>query len=283
MLLDRRRLSKIVDRALEEDLGHGDLTSSAIFPKEAPVRAIILAKEAGVVAGLPVAELVFQKLDGNLRWTPGKQDGERIAPGEVAAELRADVRAVLGGERVALNFLQRLSGIATAASRFAAAVRDLPVTVLDTRKTAPGLRLLDKYAVRAGGARNHRFGLYDGVLIKDNHIQAAGGIPCAVSAARQYVPPGAKIEVEASSLREVGEAVAAKADIILLDNMSLQEMRDAVRLIAGQAMVEASGGVTLENVREIALTGVDFISVGALTHSVKALDLSLEVEQEIFR
>jgi nicotinate-nucleotide pyrophosphorylase (carboxylating) len=275
--IDRRRAGQIVDRALEEDLGYGDLTSNAIFQKEAPIEAIIVAKEEGLLAGLPVAEMVFQKLDAKLGWTPKKQDGEKIVAGDVVAELEADVRAVLGGERVALNFLQRLSGIATGAARFAAAVRDLPVKVLDTRKTAPGLRVLDKYAVRVGGAWNHRLGLYDGVLIKDNHIRASGGIQRAVSSARQCVPPGMKIEVEASDLREVEEALNAKADIILLDNMPLQEVAEAVRLIAGRALVEASGGVTLENVREVALTGVDFISVGALTHSVKALDLSLEV------
>lgn len=277
MLLDRRQVGEIVERALEEDLGHGDLTSNAIFPKEAPVQAIIVVKEDGVLAGLPVAEMVFLKLDAKLSWSPKKQDGEKIGVGDVVAKLEADVRAVLAGERVALNFLQRLSGIATAAARFAAAVRDLPVRVLDTRKTAPGLRVLDKYAVRVGGAWNHRFGLYDGVLIKDNHIRAAGGLQRAVSAARQRVPPGVKIEVEASSLREVEEALEAKADIILLDNMCLQEIGEAVRSIGSRALVEASGGITLENVREIALTGVDFISVGALTHSVKALDLSLEV------
>ena len=278
MRLDRSRADAIVGRALEEDLGSGDLTSNAIFPKTLRVQASIVAKEQGVLAGLPVAEMVFHKLDAELGWTPKKQDGETIKAGEVVAELEADVRTVLAGERVALNFLQRLSGIATAAARLAAAVRGLPVRVLDTRKTAPGLRLLDKYAVRVGGARNHRFGLYDGILIKENHIRAAGGLHEAVSSARQHVPPGLKIEVEASNLKEVEEALEEKAEIILLDNMSLQEISEAVRLIAGRAEVEASGGVTLENVREIALTGVGFISVGALTHSVKALDLSLEVQ-----
>jgi nicotinate-nucleotide pyrophosphorylase (carboxylating) len=277
MLLDRRQVSQIIDRALEEDLGHGDLTSNAIFAEEATVQAVIASKEEGVLAGLPVAKMVFQKLDANLVWIPKKQDGERIGAGEWLAELRADVRAVLAGERVALNFLQRLSGIATAAAWFAAAVRDLPVRVLDTRKTVPGLRVLDKYAVRTGGSWNHRFGLYDGILIKDNHIRAAGGLQVAVNSVRRYVPPGMKIEVEATNLREVEEALEAKADIILLDNMSLPQMRQAVHLIAGMALVEASGGITRENVREIALTGVDFISVGALTHTVKALDLSLEV------
>jgi nicotinate-nucleotide pyrophosphorylase (carboxylating) len=277
MLLDRRQVSEIIDRALEEDLGHGDLTSNAIFGEEATVQAFIASKDEGVLAGLPVAKMVFQKLDAKLVWIPRKRDGEKIGAGELVAELRADVRAVLAGERVALNFLQRLSGIATAAARFAAAVRDLPVRVLDTRKTVPGLRVLDKYAVRTGGSWNHRFGLYDGILIKDNHIRAAGSLQVAVNSTRQHVPPFMKIEVEVTNLREVNEALEAKADIILLDNMSLPQMRQAVHLIAGKALVEASGGITLENVRETALTGVDFISVGALTHTVKALDLSLEV------
>jgi L-aspartate oxidase/nicotinate-nucleotide pyrophosphorylase len=270
------RIRSIVDRALEEDIGSGD-PSAALFPDSAQARAVILAKQAGVVAGLQVAEMVFRKLDAGLAWNPCKQDGERVREGETVAELSGNLRAILTGERTALNFLQRMSGIATLTNRFVEAVAGMRTKILDTRKTAPGLRILDKYAVRAGGGFNHRLGLYDGVLLKDNHVRAAGGIEQAVRAVREHVPPGQKIEVEVTQTAEVEEALRAGAEIVLLDNMSVMEMKKAVQWIQGRALVEASGGVTLENVRQIAATGVDWISVGALTHSVKALDLSLEV------
>jgi nicotinate-nucleotide pyrophosphorylase (carboxylating) len=260
----------IVKRALEEDIGSGDL-SAALFPESAQARAVILAKQAGVVAGLQVAEMVFRQLDADLGWNPRKQDGDKVHEGETVAELSGNLRAILTGERTALNFLQRMSGIATLTNRFVEAVAGSRAKILDTRKTAPGLRILDKYAVRAGGGFNHRLGLYDGVMLKDNHLRAAGGIDEAVRAVRAQVPAGQKIEVEVTRMEEVEEAVRAGAEIIMLDNMPVAEMKKAVEL------VEASGGVTLENVREIAATGVDWISVGALTHSVKALDLSLEV------
>lgn len=275
--LNYQAVEDIVRRALAEDIGSGDLSSSAVFSEETPGRAMILAKEEGILAGLPIAEWTFRKLDGNLEWSAQKCDGERIKPKEVVAELRGRLLAILMGERVALNFLQRLSGIATLTAQFVEAVRGYPVKVLDTRKTAPGLRILDKYAVRVGGGWNHRFGLYDGVLLKDNHIQAAGSVGEAVGRARSRVPPMVRVEVEVRSLAEVSEALEAGADILLLDNMSLSEMKQAVELINGRTMVEASGGVTLDRVREVASTGVDFVSAGALTHSVKALDLSLEV------
>lgn len=263
-------------RALEEDIGSGDV-SAALFPESANAHAVILAKQSGIVAGLPVAESVFRQLDEQLNWKAGKQDGEKVGGGETVVELSANLHAILGGERTVLNFLQRMSGIATMTHRFVQAVAGTKAKILDTRKTVPGLRVLDKYAVRAGGGSNHRFGLYDGVMLKDNHIRAAGSIVNAVRTMREQIPPTLKVEVEVTTLKEVEEALSAGAEIIMLDNMSPTEMQKAVQLIEGRALVEASGGVSLENVREIAATGVDWISVGALTHSVRALDLSLEV------
>lgn len=277
MHINLQKVDEIIELALEEDIGSGDLTTSALIAHYARAKAVILAKQEGIIAGLPVAERVFKHLDNELRWEAKKQDGERISSGQLVVELEGDLQAILMGERTALNFLQRMSGIATLTAKFVEAVRGFPVKILDTRKTAPGLRMLDKYAVKVGGGFNHRFGLYDGVLIKENHIKAAGGIAKAVSQLRERVPPTVKIEVEVKDLKEVEEALRAGADIIMLDNMSIKEIEEAVRFIDRRALVEASGGVTLENVREIAATGVDLISVGALTHSVKALDLSLEV------
>ena len=271
-----QQVQAIVERALEEDIGSGDL-SVALFAETAHARAVILAKQAGVVAGLQVAEMVFRRLDARLVWNPRQQDGDKVREGDTVAELSGNLRAILTGERTALNFLQRMSGIATLTSRFVEAVAGSRAKILDTRKTAPGLRILDKLAVRAGGGLNHRLGLYDGVMLKDNHLRAAGGIDAAVRAVRVQLPPGRKIEVEVTRMEEVEEAVRAGAEIIMLDNMPVAEMKKAVQWIEGRAWVEASGGVRLGNVAEIAATGVDWISVGALTHSVKALDLSLEV------
>jgi nicotinate-nucleotide pyrophosphorylase (carboxylating) len=271
-----QRICSIVERALEEDIGSGDL-SSALFAENRRARGIILAKQPGVIAGLPVAEEVFRQLDVNLKWRPRKHDGEKIREGETVAELAGSVRAVLTGERTALNFLQRMSGISTLTSRFVEVVAETKAKILDTRKTVPGLRILDKYAVRAGGGFNHRFGLSDGVMLKDNHLRVAGSIQRAVESVRKHLPPGREVEVEVTTLAGVEQALAAGAEIILLDNMPVVEMKKAVELIDGRAWVEASGGVTLTSVREIASTGVDRISVGALTHSVKALDLSLEL------
>jgi nicotinate-nucleotide pyrophosphorylase (carboxylating) len=224
-----------------------------------------------------VAELTFRQLDANVDWGPKSKDGDRIKAQEVVAELKGSLVAILMGERVALNFLQRMSGIATLTAQFVEQVRGFPVKILDTRKTAPGLRALDKYAVRVGGGYNYRFGLYDGVLLKDNHLKAVGSIQEAVKRVRLHVPRTMKIEVEVRSVDEVTDALAAGADILMLDNMSPKQMREAVELVNRRAIVEASGGIKLENVRQVAATGVDLISVGALTHSPKALDLSLEV------
>jgi nicotinate-nucleotide pyrophosphorylase (carboxylating) len=231
------------------------------------------------VAGLPVAEMVFRKLDETLVWKPGRQDGQKVREGETVVELEGKLRAILMGERTALNFLQRMSGISTMTNRFVEAIAGFRAKILDTRKTVPGLRVLDKYAVRAGGGFNHRFGLDDGVILKDNHVRFAGGIERAVRGLREHLPPGQEIEVEVTRGQEVEEALQAGAEIIMLDNMTVAEMKKAVQLIKGRALVEASGGVTLKNVREIAATGVDLISVGELTHSVKALDMSLEVTE----
>ena len=270
-------IKPIITLALAEDIGSGDITTDSIIPKGSKGKAVIRAKEDGVICGLPVAEAVFRKLDKNIIWKPKKKDGDRVSKGDVVAEAEGSLRALLTGERTALNFLQRMSGIATLSSRFAGSVRGLDVKILDTRKTAPGNRLADKYAVKTGGCSNHRFGLYDMVLIKDNHIKAAGSIAEAVRLARSKAPEGMKIETEAESLSEVSEALKAGADIIMLDNMDTDTMKEAVRLIGGKAKTEASGNVTLQNVKAIAETGVDFISVGALTHSVKALDISMKI------
>ncbi|MCX8104152.1 MAG: carboxylating nicotinate-nucleotide diphosphorylase [Candidatus Bipolaricaulota bacterium] len=275
--LNALAVRELVERALREDLGPGDVTTEAICDPDQQGRALIRTKEPCVVAGLPIAQIVFEVLDAQIRFTPRVRDGDRLSARQTLAELEGRVRAILMGERTALNLLQRLSGIATLTARYVEAVRDFSVKILDTRKTAPGLRILDKYAVRVGGGQNHRLGLYDGVLIKTNHIRAAGGIAKAIERARRSVPPTLKIEVEVKNLHELQEALEARADIIMLDNMALEEMREAVKIVGGRALLEASGGVTLENVRQIAATGVDFISVGALTHSVKAIDMHLEV------
>ena len=275
--LDLDEINQILENALREDIGSGDITTNMLFQYDAECKAIILAKEEGLVAGLPIAEMVFRKLDKDIFWSEEKKDGDKVEPNQVLAEITGSQKAVLTGERVALNFLQRLSGIATLTSRFVKAINGLPVKILDTRKTAPGLRILDKYAVRIGGGYNHRFGLYDGVLIKDNHIRLAGGITKAVNILRERAVTRKRIEVEASTISEVEEALNVGADVILLDNMSPKTIIYAVGLIKGKALIEVSGRVTLENVREIAETGVDFISVGSVTHSSRALDIGLYV------
>lgn len=273
-------LNEIVARALDEDIGSGDITTMVTVPPEAQCRAELWAKEGGVIAGLEVAQLVFQMCDPEVVFEPEVSDGERVAEGQVIARLSGNTRGVLAAERTALNFLQRMSGIATLTAQFVEAVEGLTVRIVDTRKTAPGLRLLDKYAVRAGGAWNHRVGLFDGILIKDNHLRAAGGVGEAVRRARAGAHHLVRIEVEVQTLEEVEEAIAAGADVILLDNMSLAEIEEAVEAIAGRCETEVSGGVTLEMVRELAECGVDYISVGALTHSAPALDLSLEIADD---
>jgi nicotinate-nucleotide pyrophosphorylase (carboxylating) len=257
---------------LAEDIGDGDVTTESVVPAGARLEATLVLKERGVVAGLEVAEAVFRELDSDVEFEHVAQDGD-VVEGEVA-RVAGDARALLTGERTALNLLGRLSGIATVTARYVEAVEGTGATILDTRKTTPGLRALEKLAVRAGGGTNHRFGLHDGVLIKDNHLRLGGGIARSVRSARET---GLAVEVECETLDDVREALAAAADTILLDNMTLDQLREAVREVGGRAKTEASGGVTLDTVRAIAETGVDFISVGALTHSARSLDVSLEV------
>lgn len=267
----------LFDLAYAEDIGDGDITTNNLIPPEANKTAILVAKETGVVAGLPVAEMVFKKFDKNIQWNEKISDGNLVNPGDVLVEFTGNYRALLTGERKALNFLQRLSGIATYAHLCMKEVEGTKVEILDTRKTLPGYRHLDKYAVRMGGASNHRFGLYDMVMIKDNHIQVAGGIKPAVEAIRSKIPKSIKIEVETTNLEMVQEALDADVDIIMLDNMSSKLMAEAVKLINKRAKIEASGNMTQKRIRKVAGTGVDYISIGALTHSVKALDISQRI------
>ena len=268
-------IEEIIKNGLAEDIHTGDLTTQAVIQGGRSATAQLLAKESMVVAGLQVAAKVFALLDPAISFEPCCTDGDRVEKGTVLARLFGDAAMLLQGERLALNLLQRMSGIATMTSSYVQAVAGTGVRIVDTRKTTPGLRLLEKYAVRVGGGINHRTGLYDGILIKENHIAAAGGITEAVRRARAYIPHTLKIEVETETLSQVEEALAAGADIIMLDNMDCDTMKRAVELIAGRALVEASGGVNLESVRKIAETGVDIISVGALTHSPRAMDISM--------
>jgi len=278
MGIDERVLERTVRMALQEDIGIGDITSNSIVPKETPGSGKLLCKEPGVIAGLDVAELAFRLVDPTLAVTRIVKDGDHVAAGQVVMEVEGSARSILTAERVALNFLQRLSGIATRTAKFVELVRYYNAKIVDTRKTTPGLRALEKYAVVVGGGRNHRFGLFDAVLIKDNHIEIAGGVKKAIMAARHQIPHTMKVEVEVENLEMIDEALEVKADIIMLDNMSPSQMEDAVEKIAGRALVEASGGVTEETIVDIAKTGVDFISIGALTHSIKSLDISLDIE-----
>ena len=279
--LDPAVVKDVVARALEEDIGSGDLTTLALVPATEEVEAEITAKEDCVVAGLPVAEAVFEHLDVRVKFEARAKDGEEAATGELLAVVNGPAMAILMGERTALNFLQHLSGIATLTRKFVDLTKESGAAILDTRKTMPGLRHLEKYAVSAGGGTNHRMGLFDRILIKDNHIRiqerfSADAIARAVALAREK-NPGAPIEVEAGSLEAVEAAVNAGADCVLLDNMTIGELREAVELIAGRAATEASGGITPESVREVALTGVQFISIGYLTHSARAVDISLKI------
>ena len=270
-------IDKIIEQALLEDIGTGDITTESIIPSNLEAKGIIKTSENGVVAGLYIACLVFKKLDSKIIFQEKIKDGTKVARNKVLAEITGPARIILKGERVALNFLQRMSGIATITSKFCQQVKDLPVRIVDTRKTTPGLRILEKYAVRMGGGYNHRFGLYDAVLIKDNHIAVAGGIKSAVNSIRKQISHMIKIEVEVENLSQLQEALEMKVDIIMLDNMDLNTMKKAVKTVKGKALIEASGGVTLEKVRKIAQTGVDLISIGVLTHSVKSLDISMEI------
>jgi nicotinate-nucleotide pyrophosphorylase (carboxylating) len=270
-------MQELIDRALAEDIGAGDLTTDALVPAGALARAQIQQKAPGVISGLHAAESVFRRVDPDLRWHGHAAEGE-WRDGDLVAEVEGATASILRGERVALNFLGRLSGVATLTARYVRAIEGTGARILDTRKTTPGLRALEKAAIVAGGGVNHRFGLFDAILAKENHIAAAGGVAEATRLALAAAPAGALVEIECETLDEVREAVEAGAPRVLLDNITVEEMREAVAIAAGRTELEASGNVSLDTVRAIAETGVDFISVGALTHSAPALDLSLLIE-----
>ncbi|SJL26025.1 nicotinate-nucleotide diphosphorylase (carboxylating) [Porphyromonas gingivalis] len=267
-------LEKLIDLAIAEDIADGDISSNAIIPQSEGAAATMVMKADGIISGMEVARCVFERFEA-VTWTPYVSDGDSVKRGQVILRVEGSYRALLQAERLALNFLQRMSGIATMTARYAEALKGTAVRLLDTRKTAPGMRITDKMAVRHGGGHNHRMGLYDMIMLKDNHIKVAGGIPQAIEAARRALPLSIKLEVETSNLAEVEEAVRYGADIIMLDNMDNDTMCEAVRLIAGRARTEASGNMTLERLQSVAETGVDYISVGALTHSVTAMDISM--------
>ena len=277
--MNRFIVENIVKEALLEDLQQGDITSEAIFDKDFIVEAVFVAKATGILAGLPVVNEVFHQLHADITCLMALPDGAKLTPGTEIAIWQGPIKPLLAGERIALNFLQRLSGIATQTAKLVNLKGDLPVKIVDTRKTTPGLRMLEKYAVRMGGGFNHRFNLADSVLIKDNHIAACGSITEAVKCAKNYVPHTMTVEVEVENEGQVMEALAAGADIIMLDNMSVSEMKAMVKLVNRRAIVEASGNVDEHTIKEIASTGVDIISVGAITHSVMALDISLDIRK----
>jgi nicotinate-nucleotide pyrophosphorylase (carboxylating) len=276
------QIEEIIDRALAEDLGKGDITTEALIPHDRQGTGFLVAKQAGILAGIELARQVFHRVGPELKVEALLEDGAEVKPGSKVATVAGRIASILKAERVALNFLQRLSGIASETNRYVGRVEGLSVRIMDTRKTTPGLRSLEKYAVRVGGGQNHRMNLATGILIKDNHLMALRGqglnIKEIVARARRDAPQRMPVEVEAATVSEALEAVEAGADIVMLDNMNLEDMRKAVKSIRGRALIEASGGITLDNVRAVAETGVDFISVGALTHSVRALDISLELK-----
>lgn len=271
-------IKKIVGLALEEDLGSGDITSALTVPRYLKGTGRFVAKEAGIICGWPVVEEVFRQLNPAIELELHCLEGAAVRPGDLLAKVKGPLREILSGERTALNFLQRLSGIATRTRFFRDLLAGFPhVKLVDTRKTTPGLRALEKYAVRVGGGHNHRFNLADSVLIKDNHLTVAGGVQQAVTSVRNNIPHTMTVEVEVETEEQVKEALAAGVDLIMLDNMTPEQIREMVKLINGRALVEASGNITAENIKAVAEAGVDIISVGSLTHSVKALDISLEI------
>jgi nicotinate-nucleotide pyrophosphorylase (carboxylating) len=275
----RSDIDHILINALREDIGNDDVTTSSLISENSSSLAAVKAKDDFVLAGLPYAQRVFTLMDGNSRFSGFKKEGDRIRPGQILAKVKGNTRSLLMAERTALNIMQRLSGIATLTDKYVRSVHGLKVKIADTRKTAPGLRVLDKYAVRVGGGHNHRYGLFDGILIKDNHIAAVGGVGKAVKLARAGVQHLLKVEVEVKNLSEVKEALKAGADVIMLDNMPVDKMEKAIHIIRTmdqKILIEASGDIGLENVRNVAETGVDIISVGALTHSAPAADISLK-------
>lgn len=272
-------VQEIIARALAEDIGNGDATTDATVDPDRDGEAVVVAKEGFILAGYEVFLNVFLSLEPAVEFGVEYLDGDEVPKGATMFTLKGPLRTLLTGERVALNLLQRMSGIATLTSKYVGAVDGTRAAILDTRKTTPNLRTIEKYAVTVGGGRNHRFGLYDGILIKDNHIAAAGGITRAVESARSSAPHMLKIEVECESIKDVKEALKARADIVMLDNMDIPTMSEAVKVVGGKALTEASGNMTLDRVRAVAETGVDFISVGALTHSAPAVDISMKVRK----
>jgi len=284
-MLNNAQIRQIIALALAEDLAKGDVTTNSLIPDEKIGVASILAQEEGILAGVEIAEEVFRQVDTKLNIKVWLKDGAKVGSGDMIAVVEGRIASILKAERTALNFLQRLSGIATEANRYVKAVEGLPVRIMDTRKTTPCLRVLEKYAVKVGGGKNHRMHLGDGILIKDNHLAALRSeglsIKEIIARARQNAPGGVKVELEVNTPQGALEAAEAGADVIMLDNMRLEDMRQAVKAVHGRALIEASGGITLDTVRAVAETGVDFISVGALTHSVKVLDISLELGEII--
>ena len=274
--MNKEKLNSLIEMALVEDMPSGDVTSESVIPPDSKSKAVILAKEDGILAGIDIAKKVFKRIDISIKFTKLKRDGEKISAGKGLARVEGNSISLLKAERTALNFLQRLSGIATMTRKFVDELSGTQTQILDTRKTTPGLRDLEKYAVRMGGGKNHRMSLSDMILIKDNHLQLVGSISEAVKRAREKVGSGLKIEVETASLHELKEAVESGADLIMLDNMSVEEMKEAVKFIRGKIPLEVSGNVDLDRIKELASLGVDYISVGGLTHSYHSLDISME-------
>jgi nicotinate-nucleotide pyrophosphorylase (carboxylating) len=280
--LSHQQVNEIIELALAEDIDYGDVTSWALISPRKRGKASIIAQEGGVLAGIDITALVFHKVESQLEIDIHKNDGEKVKTGDRVLTIDGDAAAILKAERVALNFLNHLSGIASETVKYATAIRETKAVIMDTRKTMPGMRLLEKYAVRMGGGQNHRLHLGDGILIKDNHLavlwQQKISLADVVARAKQKAPAGIRVEVEVDNPQQALEAAAAGADIVMLDNMSPEDMRKAVKLVAGRAKLEASGGINLDNVLEVALSGVDYISIGAITHSAKAMDFSLRFE-----
>lgn len=272
-------IDKIIDLAFEEDIATGDITTDSLIPETVSATATMTAKSDGVISGVSVVERVFRRFQRDMVFNVFFPDGSRVKKGDLIMTIEGSYPALLKGERTALNFFQRMSGIATETAKYVEALQGFDTELLDTRKTAPGMRMTDKMAVHDGGGTNHRMGLYDMVMIKDNHIRMAGGISKAVEEVRAHIPSGMKIEVETETLEQVREALATGCDVIMLDNMTTPMMAEAVKIIGGRAKTEASGNMTIPRLREVASTGVDYISVGALTHSVTALDISMKIAE----
>jgi len=277
---NNKNIQRTIDFALFEDIKNGDTTSQWIMPKNLLINGDIIVKENGVIAGIEIAKQVFKTVDKNINFKSLVKDGSYVKKGQIVAHVRGKAISILSAERTALNFIQRMSGIATMTSLICKKIQGTKTKILDTRKTVPGLRLFDKWAVSLGGGQNHRFGLYDMILIKNNHIRAAKSITAAVEKIKIHNVKNLLIEVEVENLKQLKEALSANVDIIMLDNMSLKEIKQAVKIVKGKVKLEVSGGINKENVLKIAKTGVDYISIGALTHSVKALDISLKIYQQ---